>query len=217
MLPDSLEIDGIDYPIDSDFRTVLLIMDMYSDKKLSEMGKHLTMLEILFTPIPNEGEDPITNIPPNFNEAVKQAMWFLDIGQTKKVNYKPKKDIDGKLIKDTNGNVIMEIDEKPEPVLLDYKQDEQMLFSAVNAVFSRDIRAEKNLHWWTFYGLCQSISSDSLMSTIMSIRNKIAKGDKLDDQEKKYVRDNNHIVVIRKETDENEYDDLANDLRNLRQ
>lgn len=216
MLPNYLEVDGVEYEIDSDFRTALLIMDMYNDKDLSPMGKHLTMLEMLYTPIPNNGEDPVTNIPPNIEEAVNQAMWFLDIGQERKVKEKIKVDINGKPIKDENGNAIMEEDNTPEPELLNYKQDEQILFSAVNAVFSGDVRAESYFHWWTFYGLCQSIDSDSLISTIMGIRSKIAKGEKLEQGERKYLRDNEHIVLIKKDVDEDKYNNMTEDLRQIK-
>lgn len=216
ILPNYLEVDGVEYEIDSDFRTALLIMDMYNDKDLSPMGKHLTMLEILYTPVPNKGEDLVTNIPPNLEEAVNQAMWFLDIGQERKSKKKVKVDIDGKAIRDEDGNVIMEEDSTPEPELLNYKQDEQLLFSAVNAAFSRDVRAESHLHWWTFYGLCQSISNDSLISTIMGIRSKLANGEKLEPGERKYLRDNEHIVLIKKDVDEDKYNNMTEDLRQIK-
>lgn len=168
-LPKTLEVEGKPYNIDSDFRTALLIMQMYNDRALSLYTKHITMLNMLFTVLDDDGK-PVTIIPDNLDEAIHKAILFLDIGQ------------------EDNG--------KNEPKLIDYNKDEQLLFSAVNKIYTREVRAEKYMHWWTFFGLCQEVNDDSLISYIVSIRKKIASKESLDNHERKFYRENKDIIDI---------------------
>lgn len=191
LLPKSLVIDDAEYDIDSDYRTALLIMQMYNDRALSALNAQLTMLNILFTTIPEGESEPVTIIPNNIDEATKQAMWFLNIGNND----------------DNNGDV------KSIKRTIDYKQDEQMLFSAVNAVYTRDVRSEKYMHWWTFYGLCQAIDGESLISFIMSIRNKLFNGKKLEKHENEFYKENKNLIIIKGEDTEETIDDIITTLR----
>lgn len=190
VLPKSLTIDEVEYNIDSDFRTALLIMQMYNDRALSEFNVRMTMLNILFTTIPDGEAEPITVIPRNVTEAEKQALWFLNIGQN----------ID-------NENKVSSIK------TIDYKKDEQMIFSAVNAVVSRDVREESYMHWWTFYGYCQAISNESLISIISNLRYKLAKHEKLDEHEKIFLKENKDIILLNDANDKSDYEQMMSKLR----
>jgi len=191
LLPKSLVIDGIEYDIDSDYRTALLIMQMYNDRALSVLNAQMTMLNILFTTIPEGESEPVTIIPENISEAIKQAMWFLNIGDND----------------DNNGNV------KSIKRTIDYKKDEQLLFSAVNAVYTKDVRSERYMHWWTFYGLCQAIDGESLISYIISIRNKLFYGKKLEKHERDFYKQNKNLIIIKGEDTEESIDDIIMTLR----
>lgn len=191
LLPKSLVIDDVEYDIDSDYRTALLIMQMYNDRALSALNAQMTMLNILFTTIPEGESEPVTIIPENISEAIKQAMWFLNIGNNDDDN------VDVKSIKRT----------------IDYKQDEQMLFSAVNAVYTKDVRSEKYMHWWTFYGLCQAIDEESLISYIISIRNKLFNGKKLEKHENEFYKQNKNLIIIKGEDTKENIDDIIMTLR----
>lgn len=185
-LPKSLDIEGKSYDIDSDFRTALLIMQMYNDRALSDFSKHIAMLNMLFTTIPEGESEPVTIIPDNIELAIEKAIWFLNVGQEPVSN-----DFQYKVI--------------------DYKQDEQMLFSAVNAVANKEVRAEPYMHWWTFYGLCQSIDENSLISHVIAIRLKKAKGKKLNKQELAFYRENRQIIDFKTSLDD--YEALVAELR----
>ena len=182
-LPTTLAVDGVEYDINSDFRAALIIFEAYGSSNLSALNKQLTMLEIIYTPI---GEDKPT-VPPNLNEATRQALWFLDAGRDHRNN--------------RNAHV----------KTIDYKQDEQLLFSAVNAVFARDIREEIYLHWWTFYSLCQAIDSESSIAQISSLRYKRATGEKLDKCEQRFYRENQHLIDFKTSADD--YEAMARQLR----
>lgn len=170
-LPQALEVDGEWYDIDSDFRTALLIMQMYNDRALSIYSQHATMLNILFTVLDEEGK-PVTKIPKNTEQATIEAIKFLNIGQ-----------------EDTQNDI-------GEPKVLDYEKDAQLLFSEVNAVWKREVRLEPYMHWWTFYGLCQKIDSEGFLAYIIQLRTKIAKKEKLSKEEKEFIKENEHIIII---------------------
>ena len=72
-LPTTLNVNGIDRAIRSDFRVALLIFQAYNDPELSEQEKTLVMLDCLY--------EDLESIPPaDIEEACKQAVWFLDGG-----------------------------------------------------------------------------------------------------------------------------------------
>ena len=94
------------------------------------------------------------NIPPEHKaEAIERAVEFIDHG---------------------NGD-----DGKPHPRLIDWKQDEDMIASAINTQINGEVRAVPYMHWWTFLGHFMAIR-ESLLSTVLIIRAKKAKHKKLE-------------------------------------
>lgn len=73
--------------------------------------------------------------------------------------------------------------------LIDWKKDSNLLCSAINNVAKTEIRALKYLHWWTFLGYYTAMGECTL-STIISIRYKIAKNEKLEKHEQKFRASN---------------------------
>lgn len=71
---------------------------------------------------------------------------------------------------------------------LDWDYDAALICSAVNNVAHTEIRAEKYIHWWTFLGYYMAIG-DCLLSEVVSIRYKTAKGKKLEKYEQKFKQD----------------------------
>ena len=83
LLPTSLEIDGEQYEINSDFRIALLIFEAYADKELTYCEKAAVCLNCLYK-----------EVPKNVEEALKKALWFLDGGDVPKSKKAPVKIID---------------------------------------------------------------------------------------------------------------------------
>ena len=77
---------------------------------------------------------------------------------------------------------------KHKPKLIDWDKDSNFIFAAVNNVAGKEVRAEEYIHWWTFLGYYMSIG-ESALSTIVSIRDKIAKGKKLEKYEQEYQKE----------------------------
>ena len=85
----------------------------------------------------------------------------------------------------------------PGPRLLDWEQDAQEIVADVNKVAGQEIRDLPYLHWWTFLGWFISIGEGNL-STLVSIRDKLRKGKKLEDWEKNYYHRNKARVKMQK-------------------
>lgn len=188
-LPTSLEVDGELVKIDSDFRTALLVMQMYNDRALSLQSKHGLMLSMIYSVVDDNGE-VVSTLPENVEEAANKAIWFLNIGMEEQDNVESK------------------------PRLIDYEKDSQHLFSAVNNVLSREVRSDDYMHWWTFYGFCQSIDDSSLMSNIISIRSKRASGKKLDQGELEFYKSNKDMIDIEGGSMLSKSDTISDMLRN---
>lgn len=87
-------------------------------------------------------------------------------------------------------------DGKPKPRLLDWEQDGSMIVPAVNNVAHTEIRALPYLHWWTFWGYFMQIG-ESLMSSVISIRQKKAKREKLEKWEEKFYKENRDLIDLK--------------------
>lgn len=90
-----------------------------------------------------------------------------------------------------------EIEHTPGPKLLDWEQDALAIVADVNKVAGTEIRALQHLHWWTFMSYFQAIGEGQL-SSLVSIRDKLRKGKKLEDWEKDFYRENKHRVDLKK-------------------
>ena len=86
---------------------------------------------------------------------------------------------------------------KPGPKLLDWEQDGLTIVADVNRVAGQEIRALPFVHWWTFMAWFHAIGEGQL-STIVSIRDKLRRGKKLEQWEKDFYRENKARVDLKK-------------------
>ena len=94
--------------------------------------------------------------------------------------------------------------------LIDWNQDADAIVGDINKVAGTEIRAVPYLHWWTFLSYFYGIGEGRL-STIVSIRSKKAKGQKLEKWEQEYYRENKSAIDFRtpeSETIRAEKDDI---------
>lgn len=117
--------------------------------------------------------------PAEMKEAYEKVRWFLDGGK----DY------------EDNGTL--------HPKTMDWEQDEQLIFSAVNNVARQETRALPYLHWWTFLGYFNEIR-EGLFSNVLMIRQKKAKHKKLEKWEQDYYRENKDLIDFRKKYSEEE-------------
>ncbi|APQ95866.1 bacteriophage Gp15 family protein [Clostridium botulinum] len=70
LVPTTIEIEDVEYEINSDFRTSILFELLMQDNELSEEDKIMQALQLYY---------PV--IPSNINEAVEQMLWFYRCGK----------------------------------------------------------------------------------------------------------------------------------------
>ena len=96
------------------------------------------------------------------------------------------------------------------PKLLDWEQDAQIIVADVNKVAGTEIRAVPYLHWWTFLSYFRAIGEGQLL-TLVSIREKLRTGKKLEPWEQEYYHKNPERVILRTKylaEEEEELDEL---------
>lgn len=112
-------------------------------------------------------------IPAQYTEdAIKQAYWYLDGGQ----DYKQSK--------------------KKSPTVMDWEKDWGLIVAPINRVIGHDIRSDADLHWWTFLSAYMEIGGDCLLAQVISIRDKKARNEKLEQYEKKWAARNADLLAL---------------------
>lgn len=162
-LPKEIDVNGVYYPINSDYRSILFILSMYNDTDFRQEMKAETALGMFYLS---------DNIPyDDLLEAYEKMLWFVDGGEEQK---------------DNTHNV----------KLMDWEQDEKIIFSAINKVTRCEIREKEYMHWWTFLGYMREIE-EGTFTTIVSIRAKRSKGKKLDKTEQEFYNNNKNAIVLK--------------------
>jgi len=93
-----------------------------------------------------------------------------------------------------NGGEVEE-EKKPQPKLVDWDKDIQKIIAPISKSIGQDIRGIKNLHWWSFLSEYMEIG-ECRFATIVSIRSKKAKHEKLADWEEKFYKENRNEIDI---------------------
>lgn len=163
-LPTTLEIDGVEYAIRSDYRAALDIIAALSDNDYSEVEKSVALIYILY-----ENPEDINN----YEKAIKSALWFLSCGSDEA--------------------------SKKQIKLVDWEQDFQYVAAEVNKQCGKEVRSVDYMHWWTFVGYYLCIG-EGILSNIVNIRNKKAKGKKLEPWEKEFYANNRNIIDFKKDS-----------------
>lgn len=86
---------------------------------------------------------------------------------------------------------------KKAPRVMDWEQDENIMFPAINKVAGFETRSAEYLHWWTFIGYYMEIT-EGVFSNVLSIRLKKANGKKLEKWEQEFWSSNKAICALKK-------------------
>lgn len=164
-----------------DYRMVLDCLGVLEDIELKPLARLYAGLIIFYEDF-NEVEDILSCDKDTVEELIKQLFLFVNQNETRREN-EPKK-----------------------PKLIDWQADENLIIPAINNVANTEIRALEYLHWWTFLGYYMSIGESSL-STVVSIRNKIARNKKLEKHEKEFRAENPRYFMVDLRTAQQKADD----------
>ena len=181
-LPTTITVNNSIYHIrnSGDFRVILDCFAALRDDEISEDARILASLIIFYADF-----NDITNIPDN-------------------------QDVDtiliNKMFQFMNGGTADALGSNTDVSLVDWEKDSQMICAAINKVANTEIRALPYLHWWTFLGYYMAVG-ESVLSTVVSIRDKIVHGKNLEKWEKEFKRNNPEYFIWRRQTvDEAEFD-----------
>ena len=111
-------------------------------------------------------------IPPDLETAYRQAIWFLDGGNFLKSRQNHKK-------------------------VFDWKQDESLIFPAVNKSAGFETRSAEYIHWWTFLGYFSEIG-EGLFLQVVNIRTKKSKGKKLEKWEREFYAEHKEMIDLKR-------------------
>lgn len=164
--PTSLNIGGIEYEIRTDYRVILDLLMALNDPELSDSDNKMSayMQSRVILEIMFPDCD---NIPQeHIQEALDKVSEFIDMGIG---------------------------DDSKKPKSMDWQQDAPIIIPAINKVLNREIRAEKYMHWWTFLGAYMEIG-EGLFSNVIHIRQKKAKGKKLEKWEQEFYKENKSLI-----------------------
>ncbi len=182
--PTSLNIGGVDYEIRTDYRAVLDLLTALNDPELKEDDPRMTayMQSQVIMQIMFPQCDDIP--VEHVQEALDKVAQFIDMGIS---------------------------DERKKPKMMDWEQDVILIIPAINKVLNTEIRAQKYMHWWTFLGAYMEIG-ESLFSNVIHIRQKKAKGKKLEKWEQEFYKENKSLIDFKQKDQRSEEEKEA--LRN---
>lgn len=99
---------------------------------------------------------------------------------------------------------------------MDWEQDANLIFPAINASAGMEVRGVEYLHWWTFLGFFMSIDRKSTYATVLGLRQKKAHGKKLEKWEREFWNANTGICKLKKKLSQEEVEERQklNDMLN---
>lgn len=140
ILPTTVNIEGEDYEINSDFRTSILFELLMQDSEVNEGDKIMQALELYYSILPT-----------NINEAIEQMLWFYRCG---KDEVKSKGAGKG----------------QSATQIYSFEYDDDYIYSAFLDQYGVDLQDIEYLHWWKFKAMFKSLREDNEIVKIMSYR-----------------------------------------------
>lgn len=107
----------------------------------------------------------------HFQEAAEKAYWFAGGGD---------------MPQSSSGAKVM-----------DWVQDQQLYFPAVNKAVGYEVRAVTYMHWWSFIGAFSEIG-EGLFSQVINIRSKKAHGKKLEKYEQDFYSRHRELIELKR-------------------
>lgn len=200
--PTSIDVEGLSYEIDADFRTMIEIEHLLMDKEVTEEQKFFAK-EIMDYDGSITFEQACKNakyyealklffkrsIPGNLQESMEKLVWFYGCGKTD-INQHGKKD---------------------KKQLYSYKYD----FDYINAGFLQDYKMDlfdtDFLHWWKFVSLFSALKDDCKIREIMGYRGADLKD--LDKEDRKRVKEMQGAYALPKNEMTKEEEELEKKIR----
>lgn len=140
--PASVIVNGVEYSIHADFRTVLRCFEIQGQKQELSESELLDMLKLFYN----------TNQLTATEDHVNKMFWFFSCGREKEKKKFPRK--------------IAGINDK-QP--FDFKEDADLIYAGFMQQYGIDLQ-ESNMHWWKFMILLENLGSGTRLQKVMEYR-----------------------------------------------
>ena len=167
-VPEYVEIDEIEYKINTDFRISIMFELLMQDNTLTDMEKVEIALNLYYPEIPH---DPI--------QALEKILWFYRCGK----EYDTESPREG-----TEGTT-------QQQAIYSFEHDAEYIYAAFLDQYGIDLQDIEHLHWWKFRALFKGLKEDNLIVKIMGYRT-IQINDSMSDAEKKFYRKMKRIYAL---------------------
>lgn len=140
VLPETVEIDGAEYRINSDFRISILFELLMQDDEVGKRQKLIQGLKLYYP-----------EIPQNMTEAVDKMIWFYRCG------------------KETESGGHGSGSGRAKQIY-SFEHDDDYIYAAFLEQYGIDLQDVEELHWWKFRALFRGLSEDTEFVKIMGYR-----------------------------------------------
>lgn len=144
ILPTTVNIDGQEFRIKSNFRELMLFELLMQDNNIPNNEKVFRALSLFF----------IDEFPSDVNKAVDEMLWFYRCGEYEEPL-------------SANGEEGSSITPKR---IYSYEHDAKYIYSAFLSQYGIDLQDIKYLHWWKFKAMFDSLHEDQKFVKIMEYR-----------------------------------------------
>ena len=139
--PTQIEVGGLFYEIDADFRTGIAFELLMLDEEFTETEKAARAMELYFPQIPDDEE-----------EAMEKILWFYLCGR-EETNQEEK-----------------ETEPAPKNLVYSYEYDAGSIYAAFLSQYGMDLVEIPFLHWWKFKALFHALDENLEFMKIMRYR-----------------------------------------------
>lgn len=175
LLPETVEVGGMEYEIDSDFRTAILFELLMQEKNVSDADKGYIALD-MFYPV----------IPDDIDGAVDKMLWFYSCGK----DYRAKR-----------SGVVQGADNVKR--IYSFEYDDDYIYSAFLTQYGIDLQDIEYLHWWKFKAMFRTLSDDLEFSRIMEYRS-IEINSNMTKEQREFYRKKKELYALPLPSDEEE-------------
>lgn len=140
LLPTTVDIEGIEYEINSDFRTSILFELLMQDVEIEDEEKIIQALQLYYKKRPN-----------NIEEAINKMLWFYSCGKENDLKSNSKTGSSSEKI-------------------YDFDYDDEYIYSAFLDQYGIDLNEIEYLHWWKFKAMFKALKEDNEIVKIMGYR-----------------------------------------------
>ncbi|WP_251390640.1 bacteriophage Gp15 family protein [Mediterraneibacter agrestimuris] len=158
--PETVLVDGAEYLINSDFRTVLRCFEIQGVKEVISPDELVKMVQMFY----QSKEFVITE------KHIDQMFWFFSCGKGKEKKRFPRK------IAGINNN---------QP--FDFEEDAELIYAGFMQQYGIDLQ-EVNMHWWKFMILLENLGTGTRLQKVMEYRTIDTGNDELSKKEKDFYK-----------------------------